>query len=462
MTGDILEVANLAALMGENPTPLKNGRRARLLSNRVMWRLNKLDALTLAPDSVVIANGGGAYWVREEERDPSWALQLVWRVNADTGDNDNDGKTPATAIATVTELMKRLPLKRERSYTVYVTGVMNGIEPIVLDGSADYTGFINFVGVRSQVATGSVTAFDAYNGATKQYGTITDSSKADDFWTAHLGRLVVLTSGTNADAWAFVDKSFAGTKKCRHQPFWSNEVFGVVDPGINDTYAIYTLPVEWNVRTWQFGGQFSWQDIRFALVDDDIQVVGGGAYFASCDFDVSMHEVGVSAGAVWSDFVGCRHACQINAYGGVWNYLDDPYMTGGGAQAIAHHGGVWNIFSGGLCVATRPFAYAGGVIHIGFVDLACFDLGGIHPVFSKRGGTTILDSLVYGTGSTSTYTVYIEPSATVICASPAKLPSVDTPATNYAHVGGTDRSLANMQAASFMHPTTGALFTFQG
>jgi hypothetical protein len=456
----MLEVANIAVLMGFPVLGMDNGTRARLLSNRVIWRLNTLEVLTPAADRVVTASGGG-FWVREEERDPSWALQLVWRVDADNGDNDMDGKSSTTAIRTVTELLKRLPVKRELSYTVYVTGVMDDVDPIVLDGSADYTGFVNFVGVRTRVARGSVTAFDAFNGATKQEGTITDSSQADDFWAAHVGRLVVLTSGTNAGAWGFVDKSFAGTAKCRHHPFWNNSLFSVVNPAVNDRYAIYTLPVEWNVRTIQFGGQFSWQDIKFALVDDDVQVCGGGCVFTSCDFDVSLHEIGVGAGASYSGFAGCRHACQINAYGGT-GYLDDPYMTGGDAQAIAHNGGAWNILSGGLCVATRPFASLGGLIYIAFVDLACFDLGGIHPVFAKRGGTTILDSLVYGTGSTATYTVYIEPGATVICASAAKLPSVDTPATNYAHVGGTDRSLANMQAGSFMHPATRALFTFQG
>lgn len=333
----MLEVSNIAALMNLDASLLQNGERARLLSNRVIWRLNTLDVLTPAADRVVAAVPGGS-WVREDERDPSWALQQVWHINADTGDNDQNGKNPGRAIRSVTELLKRLPFKRELSYTVFVTGIMDGIDTIVLDGSADYTGYINFVGVREQVATGSVTAFDAYDGATKQDGTITDGGKADDFWAAHLGRLVVLTGGPNAGAWGFVDKSFAGTKKCRHQPLWNNTPYGVVDPGIGDTYAIYALPVEWNVRTMQFGGQFSWQDIRFALVDDDIQIFGGVAYFASCDFDVSLHEIGVGAGASYSGFVGCRHACQINAYGGVGNYLDDPYMTGGGAQAIAHNG----------------------------------------------------------------------------------------------------------------------------
>lgn len=457
----MLEVPNIAALMDFDAAGLENGERARVLSNRVTWRLNKFDMLTPAADSVVTANGGG-FWVREEERDPSWALQQVWHINADTGDNNQNGVTPGRAIRTVAELLKRLPFRRELTYTVFVTGVMDGIDTIVLDGSADYTGYVNFIGVREQVATGKVTALDAYDGATKQYGTITDATKADDFWSAHLGRLVVLTSGTNPGAWGFIDKSFAGTKKCRHQPLWSNPNFGVVDPGIGDTYAIYTLPVEWNVRTIQLGGLFSWQDIRFAVVDDDIQIGGGGAFFASCDFDAVLHEVGVGAGTGFSDFAGCRHACQINAYGGGANYLDDPYMTGGGAQAIASNGGVWKIWSGGLCIGTRPSSYSGGIVHIAGVDLACFDLGGIPPVFVKRGGTTMLDALVYGTGATSTYTVYIEPGSTLICASAATLPSVDTPATNYAHVGGTDRSLAAMQAGSFMHPASGALFTFQG
>jgi hypothetical protein len=460
MTGDILEVANIAALVAVNTNSLKNGRRARLLSNRVMWRLNKLDALTPAPDRVVTANGGG-FWVREEERDPSWALQPVWHVDAGAGDNDHDGKNPATAIKSITELLKRLPVKREVSYTVFVTGVLDGIDPIVLDGAADYTGYVSFVGVRSQVAVGSVTAFAAYDGATKQDGTITDSSKADDFWSGHVGRLLVLTSGPNAGAWGFVDKSFAGTKKCRHHPLWNNDLFSIVDPAVGDTYAIYTLPVQWNVRTSQFGGQFGWQDITFALEDDFFAISGGVAVFSSCDFDASNHELSVGADTAISDFIACRHACQTNAYGGLANYLDDPYMTAG--DAIAHNGGTWQIGCGGLCVAGRPYAFAGGLIHIAFVDLACFDLvAGSQPVAALRGSTIILDSLVYGTGASSTYTVYIEPGGTVICASTAILPSFNSPATNYAHVGGTDRSLAEMQAGSFMDPTTGALFAFQG
>lgn len=434
---------------------LPDGFSVFVKSVKDYFALSRSSTSTVDGITVVAARGGGR-WHRLTSVHEAWAQQLTWHLKPVTGNDENNGATANTAIKTIAELMRRLPRTRINTYTVNLLESISTSEILLLDGLSDFLGYVNFVGIRTQVATGSVTATDAYNSATKQDGTITDSAKANDFWAAHLGRLVVLTSGANVGAWAWVDKNFAGTKKCRVSMFWNMDLFDVVSPQVGDTYAIYTMPIAWGAKTTVTGGTFSWKDIRFALNDDFLLFAAGNNIFQSCDFDVSCHEIGTAGGV--TDLLGCRVACQAMAYAGNAN-LDGCYMKGVLAEAIAQNGASWQIY-GGLMVGTRPFPYAGGLINI-YGALAIFDIS-ISPIFVRKGGILQLDAVVYGTGMTAPYSVLVQAAGTVICASAGVLPVFNTPSANYAWVDAVEKSLVTMQTGvSYMNPASGAKIVFQ-
>src|SRR5262249_44147543 len=75
---------------------------------------------TAAPDGITIVpalNGGN--WLRVEEFNKKWSLQINWFVNSLAGNDENNGSSPQTAVKTAAEVCRRLhQMQAGRNYIV--------------------------------------------------------------------------------------------------------------------------------------------------------------------------------------------------------------------------------------------------------------------------------------------------------------------------------------------------------
>lgn len=132
---------------------------------------------TCAPDGItIVAATGGGNWLRGLEANPKWACQGTWYISTATGNDENDGATPATAIRTAAELNRRLGA----DYNEWTGGIAQGPftnalrvfildnldpinDPIRIHAYMPEDSSLSFIGTPTVVASGSITAVNAIN-----------------------------------------------------------------------------------------------------------------------------------------------------------------------------------------------------------------------------------------------------------------------------------------------------------
>lgn len=103
-------VADLAAAVidGFPAASLKEGQLVFVKSLRTYWRYAPLRALV--SDGITVQNNtvAGQFLRDENYHDETWLSQSLWYIDGAAGDDENDGLTPATALLTWAELVRRL------------------------------------------------------------------------------------------------------------------------------------------------------------------------------------------------------------------------------------------------------------------------------------------------------------------------------------------------------------------
>lgn len=169
--------------------------------------------------------------------------QAEWYINATTGSDDNDGKSSETALATLREWSRRTGTARLlQAATIYME---TDLDETGFDFHGDYsTGGVTLIGTRTVIGTGSFTGVQVYDDSVSpgDDGQVTDAALPVS-WTASgfVGQMVVITSGANAGATAWI-VSDLGAKTARFSPFFNLATFNFVDPQVGETYEIVTLP----------------------------------------------------------------------------------------------------------------------------------------------------------------------------------------------------------------------------
>lgn len=207
------------------------------------------------------SNNAGPILTRVEDVTPSWiadayaaALAVTdWYLDAVTGDDQNDGLTPATALQSGGELQRRLGPQAAWSTSVTVhVGVGGVADALNIIGDTTLPGVhVDIIGTPILEAdAGLITSYTAMDHTTPRSPTVACAGITD--WTPHVGKRLRITSGTNAGAVTWVlkaDPHGLGLSVCRTGR-WYKKVSGVsqtvlfasVTPVVGDPIAIESLP----------------------------------------------------------------------------------------------------------------------------------------------------------------------------------------------------------------------------
>jgi hypothetical protein len=207
---------------------------------------------------------GSAYGSLAAASSSVWLAQPTWYVDEINGNDGNDGATPATALATLYEYVRRIGTGTV-SVTISTLNILgditlNGGEPVVFRGGYDQ---LTIQGTRTVVRSGSITALQIWDPALNDDGLITDVGVAS--WLPDVNRMLVLTSGANIGSvgWVAADPA-GGSDTCRYSPMFDAGTFGIVDPAVLDTYDVVTLSSITGTVLFSGAGFFDVRDLHFA------------------------------------------------------------------------------------------------------------------------------------------------------------------------------------------------------
>lgn len=324
-----------------------------------------------ASGSPIAGNAGARWLIAGTPSATQWLLQPIWYIDPATGNDQNQGDTPATALATYAEFRRRIG-----SGPLSILMTVNLIGPIsefifhdLVTGDAS-TG-LTIQGQRTLVGTGTLSGVQLWNAATNTEGTITDAGLPVS-WTASgfLGNLIELTSGASAGSVGWVAKD-NGAKTARYSPFFDTSTFSQGTPVIGNTYAVYTLtlltqPI--NIRV--FGDGF--------VTIADVHVSTGGSttiHTQGSDFLIAscfLEGFDTIPTAEFTSYAATRLHCRLNAETGQ-TFLNNAFSS---AQYVgAFDGGFVDIETQTLLQGSFLRASIGGLVQVedGAAWVAIFD-----------------------------------------------------------------------------------------
>lgn len=380
----------------------------------------------------------GSTWQPSPSNEPVYTDLFV---NAVSGHDSAEG-TISTPLATISEAQRRLnaPGVVTSNPTVHIVGD----SPEAVDWCAVRTadvGSVSYLGTLTSVATGTLTAVTAFASGGPTEGAITDSGKASAFWTPYAsgGYIVLLTSGVNTGAWAFVSQDL-GSARCHHSPFYDPNQFSNITPTVGDAYAVMKLPVNSGGALTASAGNATLGQLAFSQA---LSIYSGLATMNACDMQAGANMVNVIV-----FLAGCR-------------FGDDAILAT--AQQAAFDACFWIhrccVISGGWAEfsALNYFKGASASLEISLGGFAKIDDGALFGVATaisvQLGARAMVGGLVYGTSS-ATNVIVIDGGCMMQLSSNANLPNVTGPST-YATIGGTAKTKGAL-STSFVSTTNGA------
>jgi len=194
-------VTDLAELSTIPDTIIKDGSEKYVNTVADNFVLDKNSTETVDGKSIVATNSGTGRWVRKLTPDSKWSRQAVWYINADNGNDENDGSN-GNQLATFAEFRRRVePNGVKVAMTVNIETNLLATDPV---GVKSYGETVTIVGTtRTNQYSGTVSLFTARTGTT---GILV----RDDNWTVadHIGDFIRFTDGAAADhgAWILADE----------------------------------------------------------------------------------------------------------------------------------------------------------------------------------------------------------------------------------------------------------------
>jgi hypothetical protein len=313
-----LVFADIAAMAAYADTALPDGAVCEVATLLCSWELVRFSPIAPNGITVVAPSSGVGRWHRRDNLGNTWVYRSTWTIDQIAGDDENFGDVGAP-LETHDELVRRIGGHLgEGAGTITIDFVGNYTGNIDWAGSNTLGGVILvYVGVRTVLHLGTVTARTVYNTATSTIGNLTDAALPAT-WTVsgYVGCAIKMDTGllTGYVGWLQKDvEPVLATRTVQYQQPIDVATFTVGDPGVGDGYEIFsTTVVTGFVR---FAG-------RMIVTMSDFQVHGAGGFNiclvvqdkVSLTANTCLFEEGVvyaSYGAV-IDFVGCRFASTIS------------------------------------------------------------------------------------------------------------------------------------------------------
>lgn len=406
----------------------------------------------------------------------AYLTQFTWYVNATTGNDANDGATPATAIQTLPELARRLQGKYAlASVTINLTGQFTS--PLTLEflGSPGVTCTVNGA-APTQIDAGSLTgAYQAYSPAANTDARVTDAAQA---WGPNVNARIRFTSGAaNGNiAWVLAD---LGANTARIGQLVNRTTGNVSpNPGIGDTYVVETLPtlIAGYMVALSGGMKFAGKDLTCHVesVDNINQYIRTSGQTAlttdqaptcrldGCKFENAVITAGTRQAFYESFFgmIGTHAVCAMgltlsrvlaNGHSFTQSILINAgarleaqvHLIGQGAGISLGTGATLQLTVDGAAVAAGLGVYSAA-------GTACLDVGVGACVGSALAGNTL-----FGTGNTSTESCRVRSGGGFHYLT---TPTITGPATDCL-VGGTAftwAAIAGSPQASVMNANNGA------
>lgn len=289
-----------------------------------------------------------------------YTTQAVWYIDPLNGNDINDGLLSSTAVKTFYEFRRRVGNFAIISRVVDIT-LLNDLpftDPLIWSPIITTTGQINFRGTRTQVSTGTFSTVRARAGATNIPLGVTDVSQN---WTTQLTRLVVMTSGTNigAAAWVAKDEGSNIGRLSTLTVYSTTQQFITgteATPLVTEQYAVYTLTKI-----------LSDVGISSANGSNVSEVNQGKIHFI--DLDIIPNTTGRSAtsnvnGPLRFAWINCIFRGQVSDKNPNTSYINCCFTTSGG------HAPGWSNsvnFYGGLFTTAATFTAGRSFLRLGLL-----------------------------------------------------------------------------------------------
>ncbi len=377
-------VTTLANLGGLPDDAYKDGDFAYVQSSRATYQLDRTSTAT--PSSVAVDTfSGNGQWVFFQAS-TSWQTQATWYIDPAAGDDENDGATTTTALATWAEFTRRL---EAISLVTTVTILSNIAEPLLGQfRGLNTTATLSIVGNPTILATATGTTFaDPVRSGAQSPGTMTAGNIAD--FTPYLGK--ILRSPANSYAPVLAISGVAPLL-----PYWTTEApvpvqtppangtdIEVLDLVTAPTIGIDAVDLPLFVRTLKFTST----DFPSAPWISSTNTRGG--YFTACEFTSSLHAptpiylIGcylTGSGAIAPDIIarfmggGSRNRAIFHSSSSTLSF-QGFIVYGGSGVTIGNPGGygeLARISTGGSSLGLGIFAATSNAITIGSMAFASF------------------------------------------------------------------------------------------
>lgn len=344
----VASVSTMAALSSIDTTNLTVGNAALTKPQNSLWYYYPSSTLTANGITVVDALGGGS-WVRDIQRGcPGWNLNAEVWIDSGSGDDNNDGLTDVSAIATIEEFLYRmgnqvvdgntvgtmivwLTGSFDNNYDIHVDVVNDGA--LIISGTKQY---YNWVLIASQ----TISAVTPWNGATQTSGRYTLNGTPNITAQGWVGAILRINSGPHLGYWSPISKD-EGSGVFRGI-FVDYQTFNVVEPSVNDTFELFApIKIGGNVTVRNNGSgyiYFQYCNIGVVGANHSVRILAGGVSMVAC----ILH--GCDAyNPVWDiSMVGC-YCIEHRAYGAS-SALGTVYDSVGGTALSARGGGNIHVF----------------------------------------------------------------------------------------------------------------------
>lgn len=292
--GDTVTFANIAALDAYDATSAPEGKQAYVTTLKAYFSLNKTSTATVEFPSVRTAVGGGRWLRLPSGRD--WLGQLTWYVGP--GGNDEwDGASPSTLLASNAEFLKRLHTLRGSDVLVYVLG--NLAEKIGWNGTIEAEAIVTYLGTQTTVASGTITSSANPVPASNSRAHLTDSGVVS--WAAYInsGHIIYIPTTPSNYLYTIPHKD-GGAGQLLTSPWYrANALTGTqavgTPPAPGETYEVKALTTVPGVIENNNAYFVRFQDFKFT----NFIVVRSVQYsFIRCYFSGGYFGIGINGGSM--------------------------------------------------------------------------------------------------------------------------------------------------------------------
>lgn len=313
--GGAIEVADFAALAAIPDASLSSGTLAYVLTYKDFFILDHVSAKSTDTDTTSATNSGTGRWLRQNIPHTFWQTKTSWYIDSVNGNDGYNGQTEFP-LKTHAELVRRVGYTYIPTSNITINIVSATIDSIDVP-YMPYDTYVQYVGTKTSVNTGTVNSVTARSGTTNQPLIVNHATAA--YWATYANApyLVTMTSGTSLGGSFWVQENLNPTTPGSGRmtpccisdisPFpnltESNSIAG------SDTFAVYTLTTVPSIKlsatksSVTSASSYYFKNLRVTSAMD----IHGRASFIECYFDstTTMHKESGSDNGAYNNIINC-------------------------------------------------------------------------------------------------------------------------------------------------------------